>query len=372
MPTDALSPYDAVLVLSFGGPERPQEVAPFLASVAGGRGIPPERLAAVAERYHERGGRSPINDESRALVAALRAELTRRGLTRPVYLGNRHLEPSMSQALTDAAGHRRVVAILTSAYPSYAGCRAYREDLARAVAALPAGTAPAIDKVRPFGLHPAYSATCSRLVTEATRRLLSTSGLPAPDLRVVFVAHSLPLEQAAGSGPGATPGRYEAWHRGLATAITTELAATLGVRVEGDVAYCSRSGPPTQPWLEPSVEDHLEALAAQGVRGVVIAPIGFVADHMEVVYDLDVEAAGVARRLGLAFARVPTVRADPEFVTGLADLLLERAAEARGEEPRRPCWPRLGEPAASACPTDCCPNPSGRRPSACEAEGTTR
>ena len=368
-PADELAPYDAVLLHSFGGPESPEEVMPFLRRVTGGRPIPPDRLAEVARHYEERGGRSPINDENRALVQSLSAELTRRGLFRPVLWGNRFAEPFTAGALAAAAegGYRRLVVVPTSAYPSYSGCRAYREDLAAAVAEAGVADVLTIDKIRPYALHPGFSATNARLVTEAVRRLLATSGLPAADVRLLFVTHSIPLAQDAGSGPP-PGGAYLRWHQALAAAIADEVAATLGVRYAADLAYCSRSGPPGQAWLEPDVADRLAELAEDGARGVVLAPIGFTADHMEVVYDLDELAAAAARRAGLAFLRTPTVRCDPEFVTGLADLLLERAAEARGEQPRRPSWPRLGEPLGSVCAAGCCPNPRGAVPAVCGAE----
>lgn len=369
-PREALSPYDGVLLVSFGGPESEQDVMPFLRRVTGGRGVPDERLHEVARHYLDRGGVSPLPAECRALVAALRGELERRGHGLPVAWANRFAAPFLPEVLGQAvrAGHRRLVAVLTSAYPSYSGCRAYRDEIAAAVAALPAKSgqdvALEVDVVRPYAIHPGFSATNSRLTTEAMRELLARTGLPAGEIRLVFVTHSIPVAMDATSGPagagGGAPGEgglYQAWHRRLARAITDEVSATVGVRLRGDLAYCSRSGPPGHPWLEPDVADHLEHLAASGVRGVVLAPIGFTSDHMEVVHDLDEEALAAARRSGLAAIRVPTVRNDPEFVSGLVDLMLERAAEARGEEPRRPCWPRMS-PLPSRCAPTCCPPPA--------------
>lgn len=368
-PRDALEPYDAVLVHSFGGPEAPDDVLPFLQRVTGGRGVPAERLTEVAAHYLDRGGRSPINDETRALVDALSQELTRRDLARPVEWGNRFAEPFTARALATVVerGYRRVLVVPTSAYPSYSGCRAYREDLAAACSEA-GGDAPRaaleVDRIRPYALHPGFSATNARLATEGVRRLLATSGLPACDIQLLFVTHSIPLAQNASSGPP-PGGSYLRWFERLAAAIADEAAATLGVRIGHGLAYCSRSGPPTQPWLEPDVSEAIEEIARDGCRGVVLAPIGFTADHMEVVYDLDEVAAATARRCGVAFCRVPTVRQDAEFVSGLVDLMLERAAEARGEEPRRPSWPKLGEVLPSVCRAGCCPNPRGSRPAAC-------
>ncbi|MCA0435172.1 MAG: ferrochelatase [Austwickia sp.] len=366
IPTDALAPYDAVLVHSFGGPEAPDEVMPFLERVTAGRGIPANRLAEVAEHYYDRGGASPINDETRAVCRALTDELTRREVFRPVAWGSRFAQPFTAQTLAEMAeqGHRRVVVVPTSAYPSYSGCRAYREDLASAVAEAGVADRLVIDRLRPYALHPGFSATTVRLVTDGVRRLLATSGLPAAAVHVLYVTHSIPVAQDDASGPP-PGGHYRRWHEGLATAVTAEVAATLGAEFASDLVYCSRSGPPGQPWLEPDVSAAMAALAQDGVRGVVLAPIGFTSDHMEVVYDLDEVAAATARRLGLAFCRVPTVRADPEFVSGLVDLLLERAAEARGEQPRRPSWPKLGDPLPSVCAAGCCPNPRGARPALC-------
>ncbi|QQS00794.1 MAG: ferrochelatase [Austwickia sp.] len=382
-PRDALAPYDAVLVHSFGGPEAPDQVVPFLERVTGGRGIPAERLHEVAGHYLDRGGRSPINDETRSLVRALSQELTRRDLMRPVLWGSRFAEPFTARALAkvEELGYRRVVVVPTSAYPSYSGCRAYREDLAaaRTVAGIDAGSGAGtgseaelvIDRIRPYALHPGFSATNARLATEGLRRLLATTGLPASDVRLLFVTHSIPIDLNASSGPP-PGGHYLRWHERLATAIADEATATLGVRIAHGLAYCSRSGPPTQPWLEPDISDAIEELAEQGYRGVVVAPIGFTADHMEVVYDLDEVAAATARRCGVAFVRTPTVRQDAEFVSGLVDLLLERAAEARGEEPRRPSWPKVGELLPAVCQPGCCPNPRGPRPAVAGRDDDTR
>lgn len=365
--TDPLEPYDGILLLSFGGPERPEDVLPFLRRVTAGKGIPDERLEQVGEHYYQFGGRSPINDQNRALIAALRRELDQREISTPILWGNRNFTPFTADALREAQsrGLRRLVTIVTSAYQSYSSCRQYREDLAAAVAEVTGdGPAVEVDKVRPYANHPGFARANTRLVTEAVRGVLR-GGADAATTRILFVTHSIPTAMDDTSGPGDDEGNaYSRMHLELTTAITDEVNATLDTDLQGELVFCSRSGPPTQPWLEPDVNDRLEQLAADGVRTVVVAPIGFVSDHMEVVYDLDTEAAATAERLGLQMVRVPTVGTDEEFVSGLADLLLERAAEARGEQPVRPAWPgRVAPP--STCAPGCCPNLRTARPALC-------
>jgi len=361
-----LAPYDAILLLSFGGPEKPEDVLPFLRRVTAGKGIPDERLEQVGEHYYGFGGRSPINDQNRALISALRAELDRREIDTPVIWGNRNFTPFTVDALTKASerGLRRLVTVVTSAYSSYSSCRQYREDLAQAEQEVSAaGHDVVVDKVRPYASHPGFSRTNSRLVTEAVRGLLREGGEEG-GIRLLFVTHSIPTAMDDTSGPGDEEGNaYSHQHIGLGAAITAEVNATLDTDLEGELVFCSRSGPPSQPWLEPDVNDRLEELAAEGAEVVVLAPIGFVSDHMEVVYDLDTEAAATAERLGLRLVRVPTVGIDPEFVSGLADLLEERAAEARGEEPVRPAWPTAAM--RSICAPGCCPNLRVAKPALC-------
>ncbi|GAA5162283.1 ferrochelatase [Ornithinimicrobium tianjinense] len=361
-------PYQAVVLTSFGGPEGPEEVMPFLRRVTGGRGIPDERLAEVAEHYLHFGGRSPINDQNRALVAALREELDRRELAVPVLFGNRNSEPFLVDTLRQAheEGMTRVLAVTTSAYSCYSSCRQYREDIAAAIDQLAdEGRSLAVDKVRQFWNHPGFSRANARLVTESVRALRERTG-QTPHL--VFVTHSLPVAMDDTSGPGDGEGNlYSRQHHELAAAIAAEAATTLGVEVEHDLTYCSRSGPPTQPWLEPDVNDHLRELHARGVRHVVLAPIGFVSDHMEVVFDLDTEAVETAQELGIDLLRAPTVGTDTEFVVGLVDLVLERAAQARGESVPTPTWP--GDDARPAvCLPGCCPNLRTAKPAACGSD----
>ncbi|MDQ1538868.1 MAG: protoporphyrin/coproporphyrin ferrochelatase [Actinomycetota bacterium] len=372
--TSPLDPYDGILLLSFGGPDRREDVMPFLRNVTAGRGIPDERLAEVAEHYYGFGGHSPINDLNRLLLAALRSELDRRELITPLVWGNRNFDPFLVDTLRRAheAGMRRLVTIVTSAYTSYSSCRQYREDLADAALTLAdEGREIEVDKVRPYFNHPGFSRTNARQVTEAVRQLRSR---PDDEVRLVFVTHSIPEAMDDTSGPGDGEGNeYRRQHLALAQAITGEVNATLGRGLDHELVYCSRSGPPTQPWLEPDVNDALPALAAGGVRTVVVAPIGFVSDHMEVKYDLDTEAASTAAALGLEVVRVPTAGTDPEFVSGLVDLALERAAQARGVPVASPVWPSMPgfpdhAPPPSVCAPGCCPNLRTAKPALCGSD----
>ena len=360
-----LYPYQAIVLTSFGGPEGPDEVMPFLRRVTAGRGIPDERLEEVAGHYLHFGGKSPINDQNRALIEALREELDRRGLPVPVLFGNRNSEPFLADTLREAheGGMTQVLAVTTSAYSCYSSCRQYREDIAGALDTLTGeGRTVHVDKVRQYWNHPGFSRANARIVTEGARALLDKHG-QAPYL--VFVTHSLPDAMDDTSGPGDDEGNlYSRQHAELAAAITREASATLGTTLEHDLTYCSRSGPPSQPWLEPDVGDHLRVLAERGVRHVVLAPIGFVSDHMEVVFDLDTEAVEVAEEVGIDLLRVPTVGTDTEFVLGLVDLALERAAEARGEQVEQPTWPGA-DPRPSVCRPGCCPNLRVSKPAAC-------
>ena len=364
-----LNPYDGILLLSFGGPEKPEDVMPFLRIVTAGREIPDERLTAVAEHYYSLGGKSPINDQNRLLLAALRSELDRRELTTPVLWGNRNFDPFLTDALREAheAGMRRLVTIVTSAYTSYSSCRQYREDLADAVATLAdEGREIEVDKVRPYFNHPGFSRANARRVTETVRGL---GRRPDDEVRLVFVTHSIPEAMDDTSGPGDGEGNaYRREHLAMAAAVTDEVNATLGRGLDHELVYCSRSGLPTQPWLGPDVNDALRSLAFDGVRTVVVAPIGFVSDHMEVRFDLDAEAAQTAAAEGLEMVRVPTVGTDPEFVSGLVDLVLERAAQVRGSVPAvSPAWPGH-EVSPPVCRQGCCPNLRAAKPALCGSD----
>jgi len=356
-----VSPYDALLLVSFGGPEAPDEVLPFLDRVTAGRGVPRERLLEVARHYDRFGGRSPINDQNRALVAALEADLAAAGIDLPVYWGNRNSTPFLADTVTamGAGGVRRAAAFVTSAYASYSGCRQYRENLAAAVADQASDDVPQIDRLRHYFNHPGFVAANADALVEAFGRLDPAAAKTA---RVVFVTHSIPTAMAESSGPEG--GAYVEQHRSTAGSLVAAAARQLGHSPDWDLVYCSRSGPAQVSWLEPDVNDHLERLKAQGVQTVVLAPIGFVSDHMEVVFDLDTEAIATAERVGLTAVRAATAGTHPAFVSAVRDLLLERAAVARDEliAPRT-----VGELPAShyLCPAGCCPNPRGPKPALC-------
>ncbi|GAA3611812.1 ferrochelatase [Microlunatus ginsengisoli] len=360
-----LSPYDAVVLVSFGGPEAAEEVVPFLENVTRGRGIPRERLVEVGEHYFGFGGRSPINDQCRALLAALRTGLAERGCSVPVYWGNRNWHPFLADTLAEivADGHHRVLALTTSAYPSYSSCRQYRENLYDAVRNGTAGDLDvAVDRIRQYATHPGFVAASVDATTEALDRLDASAGVGP--VRLVFVTHSIPTAMSDTSGPG--DGGYLEWHQTVARAVAGEVGARRGTTYDHDLVFCSRSGPPSQPWLEPDVNDHLRGLAAAGAGGAVLVPIGFVSDHMEVVYDLDTEAVATAAEIGLPVARAATAGTHPAFVGALLDLLAERAAVARDEDVTPAAVPG-GPVGRYVCPADCCPNlRDPARPALCQ------
>ncbi|MEV0894388.1 ferrochelatase [Promicromonospora sp. NPDC050262] len=330
------APYDALLLYSFGGPNQPEDVVPFLRNVTAGKGIPDERLEEVGEHYYGFGGKSPINEQNLALKAALEAELAARGLDLPVVWGNRNWAPYTNDAVDELEelGAKRAVALVTSAYASYSGCRQYREDLAvtldkRGQLGAEGSTGVQFDKIRPYFNHPGFVQANVDAVVEAYATLEADGGSGAA-ARLVFVTHSIPDTMEAASR--VSHATYSEQHLDLAAVVAARAAERLGHEVPWDLAYCSRSGPPSQPWLEPDVNDHLESLAADGVRDVVLSPIGFISDHMEVAYDLDTEALATAKDLGITAVRAGTVGVREPFVSGLVDLLLERAALARGEQ----------------------------------------
>lgn len=315
--------YDALLLLSFGGPEGPDDVVPFLENVTRGRGIPKERLAEVGQHYFLFGGRSPINDQNKALIAALEADLAAAGIDLPVYWGNRNWEPYLVDAVRQMAadGRKRVACIATSGYSSWSSCRQYRENLQEAVAAVPG--APQIDKIRWFAAHPGFVAA------NADRVVAALDDLPEEvrdDARLVFVTHSIPTAMNDESGPEGNA--YLTQHLEVSAAVAAAVAVATGRDREHELVFCSRSGSPRTPWLEPDVNDRLEELAAEGARAVVLAPVGFVSDHMEVVYDLDTEALATAAKVGIEARRAGTAGTDPRFVAALRELALERPIPA--------------------------------------------
>jgi ferrochelatase len=342
--------FDALLLQSFGGPEGLDDVLPFLRNVTRGRGVPDARLEQVAEHYRHFGGSSPINEQNRTLMKALAQEFAGHGIELPIYWGNRNWKPYVADAvrqMRDDGVHRALV-FTTSATSSYSGCRQYREDLEKALRVSGTG-APELVKLRHFYDHPGFIAAQADQVRAALARL---PGAAADAARLVFTAHSIPVAMNDASGPAAD-GRYAAQHRETARLVAT---AVRGEGAEFDLVWQSRSGPPAVPWLEPDINDHLRALASAGVRAVVVTPSGFVSDHVEVRWDLDVEARTTADSVGLQYARAATVGAHPAFVSAVRELVEEHleGAAVRTSSP-------LGV-SGFDCPTGCCPPPS--RPAA--------
>jgi len=345
-------PFDALLVLSFGGPDAPDEVLPFLENVTAGRGVPRERLAEAAGHYAHFGGASPINAQNRALIAAVEADLADRGVGLPLYWGNRNWRPYLADTVRRMAddGIARAAVLVTSAYASYSGCAQYHENLLAARAEV-GDRAPVFDKLRHFFNHPGF---VEPLVDHVRAALADLPERVRDGARLVMVTHSVPTTTARTAGPGG--GEYVAQHRECARLVAEGVAAATGREHDWDLVYSSRSGPPQVPWLEPDVNDHLVALGEAGVPAAVLVPIGFLSDHMEVVYDLDVEAAATAERIGLPIARAATTGADPRFAAAVTDLLLERAATLRGDDVSRCALGALGA-AHDLCPVGCCPDP---------------
>jgi ferrochelatase len=330
-----MNKYDAVLFVSFGGPEGTDEVMPFLANVLRGRNVPESRMREVAHHYELFGGVSPINGQNRLLIAALEQELEKQGPRLPVYWGNRNWHPLLADTLRRMRddGIESALAFVTSAYSSYSGCRQYREDIERAREAVGEG-APRVEKLRAFYNHPGFVTPNAENLRAALGQIPSGRRDAA---RVAFTAHSVPAAMAAGCD-------YE---RQLLE--TCRLTAAGAGAERWRLVFQSRSGPPTQAWLEPDICDHLRALKAEGVADVVVAPVGFISDHMEVIYDLDTEARQVSEEIGLNMIRAATVGAHPQFVGMMRELILERLDPA---VPRR----ALGTfgPSHDACPADCC------------------
>jgi ferrochelatase len=337
--------YDSILLVSFGGPEKPEDVMPFLENVTRGRGIPHERLLEVAEHYHHFGGKSPINDQCRELIAALRPELDAHEIRLPIYWGNRNWEPYLADALRQMRddGRKHALALVTSAYSSYSGCRQYRENIAAAQAEIGEG-APTVDKIRVFYNHPGFiEAITDRVRSSLNEFPESLEG----DVHFVATAHSIPCSMADTSD----------YVKQLKENLRL-LGESTGL-TGGELVYQSRSGPPTQPWLEPDILDHIKNLHAQGVKKLLVAPIGFISDHLEVMFDLDTEALELCSELGMHMVRVPTAGTHPAFMRMLRQLIAERISDA---EPKLAIG--LFPPNHDVCPVNCCPAPQrpGRPP----------
>ena len=330
--------YDSLLLVSFGGPEKPEDVMPFLENVTRGRGVPPERLLEVAEHYHHFGGKSPINDQCRELIAALRPELDAHDIRLPLYWGNRNWSPFLTDTLRQmqADGRKHTLALMTSAYSSYSGCRQYRENIAQAQGEIGEG-APQVDKIRVFYNHPGFIEAMTDRVKAALTQFPESAAGP---IHFVATAHSIPMSMADSSN-------YVKQLR-----ETMRLVADATGLTTGELVFQSRSGSPSQPWLEPDILDYLRTLHARGVKNVLAAPIGFVSDHLEVLFDLDVEAQDLAQELGINFVRAGTAGTHPAFIRALRQLISERLSES---EPKLAVG--MFPPNHDVCPLNCCPAP---------------
>ncbi|MDO5751711.1 ferrochelatase [Arthrobacter sp.] len=367
--------YDAILLASFGGPEGQDDVLPFLRNVTRGRGIPDERLEEVSHHYRANGGISPINAQNRALKAALEAELAVRNIELPVLWGNRNWDPYIPAVLQDAydAGHRRLLMLTTSVYSCYSSCRQYREDIGIALTETGLDGKLAVDKIRQYFDHPGFvepfiegtAASLAKVKAE-----LAAAGKADAPVHVMFATHSIPTRDAEAAGRSELQplvfeqdSAYVAQHLANAEAIMA--------RVDPDqkwsLVYQSRSGAPHVPWLEPDINDALAELPAAGVAGVVVVPLGFISDHMEVLWDLDTEAKETCAELGLAFDRAPTPSTHQKFVEGLVDLICERTIENHIAE--RPAMTELG-PWFDVCNPGCCANFRGEKPAIAEVGST--
>ncbi len=367
--------YDAVLLAGFGGPEGIDDVMPFLRNVTRGRGIPDERLVEVSHHYEALGGVSPINEQNRALRAALERELDRRGWAIPVLWGNRNWSPYLADVVRDAHDGRlvRLLGLATSAYSSYSSCRQYREDFGLALQSTALVGSARIDKVAPYFDRSGFVAPFADGTADALLAA-AAAGVPVDALEVVFTTHSIPTAMADTSGSAelgdhGAGGAYVRQHLAVARAVIDGVAERLRGRTEIPVtadhlswqlAYQSRSGPPQVPWLEPDINDVITDLGAAGRRGVIVVPIGFVSDHVEVVWDLDHEAADTAADLGLFFARVGTPGTDPRFVAALADAVGERCGLLQSDPLAGRAIPGMARP--DRCAAGCCANLRGPKP----------
>lgn len=371
--------YDGVLLASFGGPEGQEDVIPFLRNVTRGRGIPDERLEEVSHHYRANGGISPINQQNRELKAALEGELAARGIDLPVLWGNRNWAPYIPQTLQDAydAGHRKLLMVTTSAYSCYSSCRQYREDIGMALTETGLDGRLEVDKVRQYFDHPGFvepfiEGTAAGIAD--VRAQLAAAGTPDAPVHVLFATHSIPTRDADAAGKSEDEPRefaegsaYVAQHLATGTEVMRRVDEETGLSAPWSLVYQSRSGAPHVPWLEPDINDAIEDLSKQGVKGIVIVPLGFVSDHMEVVWDLDTEALETCSNLGLAATRVPTPGTHRRFVSGLVDLICERTVQHNITE--RPAATPLG-PWYDVCRPGCCANFRGEKPTIAGADTT--
>lgn len=337
----AVPAYDALLLVSFGGPEGPEQVMPFLENVLRGKNVPRERMLEVAEHYQHFGGVSPINEQCRQLIAALETELAEHGPHLPIYWGNRNWDPLLPETLQKMAddGIKRALAFFTSSFSSYSGCRQYREDIARAREQI-GDRAPEVDKLRVFFNHPGFLEPMIESVRAALDKIPAERRERTP---LLFTAHSIPMSMAENCN-------YEKQIREACRLVAEGVG-----HGNWELVYQSRSGPPQQPWLEPDVCDHIETLHAaraatsEPLTELLLLPVGFISDHMEVLFDLDTEARELCEKLNIDFQRIPTVGTHPRFVQMIRELIVERMAD----EPERLA---LGNMPAShdVCPLDCC------------------
>ena len=349
--------YDAILLTSFGGPEGPDEVAPFLERVTAGRGVPRERLKEVEDHYLACGGVSPINAQNRALQVEMRKSFAARGIDLPIYLGNRNSPPYYADVLKEMykMGHRKVLALFTSAYSSYSGCRQYRENLASALIETELTGKIEIHKIRPYFDHPGFIEPFADGLVGALKKI-KAQGIGIAATQILFTTHSIPNSMAQTSGPPTHHGEvfagvYIAQHESTATLVIAAATKILGNELPSwELVYQSRSGRPTVPWLEPDIGDAIRSAASAGSKAVIVIPIGFISDHMEVIWDLDTEAKEIADECGLVFHRVSTPGVASQFIEGISDLVEEciKAAEDKS-------LAKLGS-RPDFCAVGCCPN----------------
>jgi protoporphyrin/coproporphyrin ferrochelatase len=341
--------YDALLVVSFGGPESRDDVIPFLENVLRGRNIPRERMLAVAEHYYHFDGKSPINQQTRELIAAVEHELAQHGPNLPVYWGNRNWHPMLADSLREMKqdGIRRALAFVTSAYSSYSGCRQYREDIARAQTEVGTG-APEIEKLRAFFNHPGFLEATEDRLRDALREIPENA---RQNVHIVYTAHSIPTSMANTCD-------YVQQLEEVRKLLSSRLNVSR-LNIGNDaLVYQSRSGTPGQPWLEPDILDYLRGVKLSKIKArnlasaVVLAPIGFISDHMEVLYDLDIEARQLCESLNLPMVRAKTVGVHPKFIAMIRELILERM----DPNVERRALGSLG-PRQDLCAEDCCPAP---------------